>query len=233
MALSWLWIAYYMSFSPEPLVILSRIKHLWSLITVRYAHFKKGLHERIQGTNTFVYEPLDLEQSQIRLLKLFPGNSRQRVECASFTASLEEKGLTYEALSYTWGSKHTTDTILLDEKPFLVTSNLNDALRRLRQPDESRILWVDAICINQQDDTERSQQVGLMRRIYNQASKVVIWLGSRKCNKRVCKFLDGATEREDSAAWIQGMLSVPLRFNVNIIMQAQSAAEHIFVHGKS
>jgi hypothetical protein len=222
-----------MSFSPEPLVIFSRIKHLWSPVRARFAHFKRGLHERVQGTNNFVYEPLDLEQSQIRLLKLLPGNGRQRIECASFTASLEEKGFTYEALSYTWGSKHTTDTILLDGKPFLVTSNLNDALRRLRHPDESRTLWVDAICINQQDNTERSQQVGLMRRIYNQASKVVIWLGSRKCDKRVCKFLDGATGREDSAAWIQGMLSVPLRFNVNITMQAQSAAEHIFGHGKS
>lgn len=233
MALGWLWVAYYMSFSPEPLVIFSRIKHLWSPVTARFAHFKRGLHERIQGTNNFVYEPLDLEQSQIRLLNLLPGNERQRIECALFTATLEEKGFTYEALSYTWGSKHTTDTILLDGKPCLVTSNLNDALRRLRHPDESRILWVDAICINQQNDTERSQQVGLMRRIYSQASKVVIWLRSRKCDKRVCKFLDGATEREDSAVWIQSMLSVPLRFNVNILMQAQSAAEHIFGHGKS
>ena len=56
-------------------------------------------------------------------------------------------------------------------------SSLYYALHHLRQPDQSRYLWIDAICINQEDLDERSQQVGLMRQIYSQASHVVVWLG--------------------------------------------------------
>jgi hypothetical protein len=206
-AVSWLWIAYYMSFNPEPFVFFARIKRLWSRIGMRFGRFRRGLHDPTQERIKSVYEPLDSVKSQIRLLKLLPGSSSQRVECSSFTASLDEKELKYEALSYTWGSPRSPGTILLNKVPFLATENLEAALRCLRQPDESRILWVDAICINQLDLAERSQQVGLMRRIYSQASNVVIWLGSR-CHKDASAFLEGATEREDPAAWVQGMHSV-------------------------
>jgi hypothetical protein len=68
--------------------------------------------------------------------------------------------------------------------------------------------------INQLDLTERSQQVGLMRRIYSQASNVVIWLGSRACHKDVYTFLQGAAEEERPGYLIQGMHSVESRFNV-------------------
>jgi hypothetical protein len=50
-------------------------------------------------------------------------------------------------------------------------------LRHLRYTEDLRILWVDAICINQQDDDEKSKQVAMMGRIYNEAQKVYAWLG--------------------------------------------------------
>jgi hypothetical protein len=205
LVVSWLWVAYYMSFGPEPYVLLSRIKRLWSFITLRIAYFRRGQHEAVQGTHRFVYEPLDSGKPEIRLLKLLPGSNAKWVECTLFKASLDDKQLKYETLSYTWGSCLTTNAIVIDKMLFPVTANLEAALRRLRRPDEPRILWVDAICINQQDSAERSQQVGLMKRIYSQASNVVIWLGRRECHKDLCTFFDRATERGDAAVLIQGM----------------------------
>ncbi|TKA70324.1 hypothetical protein B0A55_09631 [Friedmanniomyces simplex] len=62
-------------------------------------------------------------------------------------------------------------------RPFFITQNLYRALWQLRLPDRSRRLWVDAICINQYDVTERSQGVSMMRQIYSGAQRVDVWLG--------------------------------------------------------
>ncbi|KAE8446690.1 hypothetical protein EG329_011734 [Mollisiaceae sp. DMI_Dod_QoI] len=89
----------------------------------------------------------------------------------------------YEALSYTWSSHHDElATIKLNGCSILVTKNLFEALRQLRLnqvencKSESK-LWVDAICISQADDAEKSQQVLLMRDIYANASRVIAWIG--------------------------------------------------------
>ncbi|KAI1358883.1 heterokaryon incompatibility protein-domain-containing protein [Xylaria arbuscula] len=84
----------------------------------------------------------------------------------------------YEALSYCWGDASDKRPISCDGKPFLVTKNLESALRRLRQPHADNILWIDAICINQNDLAERSYQVTLMHHIYRGADRVLVWLGT-------------------------------------------------------
>ncbi|GAP87007.1 putative heterokaryon incompatibility protein [Rosellinia necatrix] len=93
----------------------------------------------------------------------------------------------YEALSYCWGDAADRRLVFCDGAPFPVTRNLETALRHLRRCGEGkgedggdRVLWVDAICINQNDLAERAHQVGLMRQIYETASRVVIWLGEAK-----------------------------------------------------
>lgn len=86
----------------------------------------------------------------------------------------------YMALSYFWGSVEPKRHILLNGLQFPVTSNLWDALAQLRQSHRVRQgfkLWIDAICINQQDVAERNHQVSLMRDIYASAWQVVVWLG--------------------------------------------------------
>lgn len=60
---------------------------------------------------------------------------------------------------------------------FQVGQNLHSALRNLRRPDGERVLWVDALCINQRDPLEKAKQIPLVSRIYEQATSVVIWLG--------------------------------------------------------
>ncbi|KIM96986.1 hypothetical protein OIDMADRAFT_169760, partial [Oidiodendron maius Zn] len=59
-----------------------------------------------------------------------------------------------------------------------VTQNLYHALASLRYEKETRVLWVDAICINQVDNAEREAQVPQMRNIYGSANRVVVWLGT-------------------------------------------------------
>lgn len=57
--------------------------------------------------------------------------------------------VSYEALSYVWGDRESTNKIWVDGCLFTVTENLFEALSNLRQPSEDRLLWVDAICIDQ------------------------------------------------------------------------------------
>lgn len=86
----------------------------------------------------------------------------------------------YIALSYVWGSASPGRQIVVNDQDFVVTPNLYDALLQLRESQRVRQgfkVWVDAICINQHDIAERSQQVARMRDVYASAWQVVIWLG--------------------------------------------------------
>ncbi|KAI1137507.1 HET-domain-containing protein [Hypoxylon sp. FL0543] len=83
----------------------------------------------------------------------------------------------YDALSYTWGTQEKTDEIIVDGKVLRITRNLCMALMKLRSPTESRCLWVDAVCIDQENVQERNHQVHMMKRIFSTASSVIVWLG--------------------------------------------------------
>jgi hypothetical protein len=83
----------------------------------------------------------------------------------------------YDALSYVWGKPDETRPIVVDEHVLHVTVNLHDALSHLRYRSIERIIWVDAVCINQNDTKEKEQQIQFMAKIYGQANRVVVWLG--------------------------------------------------------
>ncbi|KAF2742128.1 heterokaryon incompatibility, partial [Sporormia fimetaria CBS 119925] len=83
----------------------------------------------------------------------------------------------YYALSYVWGDMNHTEQILVDGAPIHVTKNLVAAVRVLQRSNlKTAALWIDAICINQNDMTERAAQVRLMGRIYKNSEGVVAWL---------------------------------------------------------
>ncbi|KAM0808961.1 putative Heterokaryon incompatibility protein 6, OR allele [Seiridium cardinale] len=94
-------------------------------------------------------------------------------------AELANEWRYHEALSYTWGdpANRFDDVLFLDQAPLRISKNLSEALRRFRIPDRPRRLWVDAVCINQDDIPERNDQVARMHLIYRYASRVLIWLG--------------------------------------------------------
>lgn len=85
--------------------------------------------------------------------------------------------MAYEALSYSWGDQTPDTTVQIDGKSFLVTPNLHAAIERLRSPRERRVLWVDAICVDQHSENEKDLQVPMMADIYGGAETVCIWLG--------------------------------------------------------
>jgi hypothetical protein len=99
--------------------------------------------------------------------------------------------LGFEALSYTWGSDNDRVAIQvvlpsqsgeMEIASLTIQENLHEALKHLRDEANSRILWVDAICINQEDLAERNHQIGRMRDIYTHARRVVVWLGLESDN---------------------------------------------------
>ena len=97
------------------------------------------------------------------------------IRCTFSLASLDDNPY-YEALSYVWGTSDSTASVLLHGHLAPVTQNLKTILRHLRK-DKERILWIDALCINQNDVDERSHQVSEMHDIYSQAFRVIAYLG--------------------------------------------------------
>lgn len=112
-----------------------------------------------------------------RLLKLKAGLDTDRISCTLLTVRDYQDSPPFEALSYCWGDK--TDRVAIDCNggDLAVTANLHAALQCLRRNDQARLVWVDAICINQVVIAERNQQVSIMRQIYGAATKVNVWLG--------------------------------------------------------
>jgi ankyrin repeat protein len=125
--------------------------------------------------DSFKYDPIDLDGRSFRLLQICYGCDGP-IECHLFDACLDYT-IEYEALSYTWGDLDQPYNISLNDSPMSVTVNLFQALWALRYSDRDRIVWVDAICINQEDVKERGHQVAQMTSIYKNAEKVVVWLG--------------------------------------------------------
>ena len=123
-----------------------------------------------------IYAPLETSRQHIRLVKLQPGVLQDDIFCNLRTVNLSEQPR-FEALSYVWGDPEITLPIVVDSYTIKVTTNLYSALQHLRQPSEPRWVWIDAICINQNDVREKTHQVNLMREIYRSAAQGLVWLG--------------------------------------------------------
>ena len=123
-----------------------------------------------------IYAPLTQSSREFRVLHILPGRKSQTVKSYLAVVSLYDRP-NYEALSYVWGSQKSREPIRLCGRAVRVTTNLLDALKAVRLPDVERVMWIDALCINQEDFSERSQQVTLMGDIYRNAIKVIAWLG--------------------------------------------------------
>jgi hypothetical protein len=126
----------------------------------------------------FEYDPLDLDDCSFRLIRLFKADYGL-VQCELFHSWLHNKdcAVEYEALSYTWGSTNDLYEIEVNGKKLPVTGNLFLALQQLRFKHQDRILWIDAICIDQSNSKERGHQVRQMSSIYTKAAQVIVWLG--------------------------------------------------------
>ncbi|KAF5667263.1 Heterokaryon incompatibility protein [Fusarium heterosporum] len=132
----------------------------------------------------FYQTPLDSSKPEIRLLELLEDGPT--IKCKLHTVTFN-KELRFAALSYVWGDAADTTNISIHGVQVPVSRTLADALKHVRKnwayeyPDRDQSefrIWVDAVCINQADKTERSEQVKLMRDIYSSADIVLGWLGA-------------------------------------------------------
>jgi hypothetical protein len=143
----------------------------------------------------FKYRPLDPTKREIRLLHLPKKSSKQWLMTSSafvalvrhgedpeemYRCKLEHVSLDdappYQALSYNWGDAEPTCLIMVNDQPSWITSNLAEAIHHLIEK-QGLDIWIDAICINQKDDVEKSWQVQQMQQVYEHAESVIVWLG--------------------------------------------------------
>ena len=138
----------------------------------------------------YPYRPLDTLGNQIRVLHVKPETSDDLVECSVRNISLRDEPVPkYEAISYVWSLVRGSACIVLDGKKVSVPAAAEKVLRRFRRPNKERVLWIDAICINQMDLDERGNQVALMGDVYSMSESVLVWLG--KADEQTWKGFEG------------------------------------------
>lgn len=118
------------------------------------------------------------------------------IYCQTITTPIDEAPL-YEALSYEWGPTERQKDIMMDGRVVRVRRNLWHALRAIRfhARGQPRMLWIDAICIDQCDNVEKFQRVSHMGPIYERASCVICWLGTSSPDSDLAvSFLKSATD---------------------------------------
>jgi hypothetical protein len=124
---------------------------------------------------SFQYQSL-AGSNQIRLITILPQELESAMELKLEHVDMNSHPR-YECLSYAWGQDDCDRPITINDSSFLVSSTLHVALEHLRYTSQERKIWIDAICINQTDIAERNSQVAIMRKIYRNATRVVIWIG--------------------------------------------------------
>jgi hypothetical protein len=182
---------------------------------------KQGPSKHQEGGAEHIYAPIQSRRGEIRLVKILPSVEEDSIiECHMSKYYLTEQP-DYIALSYMWGNPSITDAIIVNGKPLQVTTNLGSALRQLRtlkmrrhgilRRKKSLRFWIDSICINQNDDHERNDQVQLMRYIYTTAMMVISWTGAdepvvstaMKWLTTIAQASLSLTENEDKTTWMQ------------------------------
>jgi len=214
----------------------------------------------------FKYEPLRDNNSGIRFLRLFPGRLEDHVMSELFEAELRDRmcyelpqpgsspdpnakppRVKYEALSWSWGRETANHQIHVRKGRGIAkmkcSKDLIWALKHLRRPHEDRILWIDAICINQRDNIERNHQVENMAVLYDQAFNVCVWLGrDNEESKMAIDFIkneimefqnfDDLCERKENTNKWKALLSLMQRpwFSRRWVVQEIALARKATIH---
>ena len=157
------------------------------------AHIEVGMRNRITP-----YEHIPLKSNQhIRVIKLYPSKREQAaLRCSILQIGLDcVSGANIEAISYSWGPNvpPENDLYCKDAKNesssfsvFKISTSLHSALVRFRDKTESRLIWADAVCIDQDNCPEKSSQVRHIANIYAKASRTLIWLGKGNSSDEKC-----------------------------------------------
>ncbi|PSN60768.1 heterokaryon incompatibility protein [Corynespora cassiicola Philippines] len=144
-----------------------------------------------------MHRPLKSDH-HIRLLEVVTADDRLDVSYRIVQRDLhhDDEHPFFEAVSYTWADPLRVATLPVDGESGSIglTKNLSQALPCLAKRSNTKLLWIDQICINQADPTEKAKQVAMMAKIYKSAARVLVWLGPADENTRLCKQFLGALD---------------------------------------
>jgi len=204
----------------------------------------------------YKYSPLP--PRNIRLLHLMPyDGDGDPIHCQLFEYPIQEtweRADLYEALSYCWGGSGKPCSISIGECYLPITANLHAALLRLRHRLIGRVIWIDAVCINQEDKEEQAQQVRSMAEIYFKASRVIVWLGEAEAEdhdtlKAICAPCDESKSSSGILAlfarpWFRRIWvwrAMPSTYSTGVANQPAAGAsgsgrsssrpDHVWIHG--
>ena len=201
----------------------------WASLQSKVGSVELELREQLVSDEPFSYQPL--KDSKIRLIRLKKRSTlHEEIYCELEDFRLDEKS--YVALSYVWGSIEGNVEIAVNGLRLNVTQNLFDALLQLEESSSSLLeslglassellVWVDAICINQNDEVEKSTEVGRMGEIYSSAHVTLVWFGPSKplhpegyklLHKIAMVIEERTTEASDLSAQDTSQLNVEIRF---------------------
>ncbi|CZR62771.1 uncharacterized protein PAC_12668 [Phialocephala subalpina] len=174
----------------------------------------KSINQRNAKAAAKIYRAL--KPRQMRLIMLHRGTGRLR--CSLLIVS-DDPQPEYEALSYVWGSQTDLKTIYLNDKRYFVTTNLFDTLQMLRSRDKDRILWIDALVINQSDLKERATEIAKMSAIFSRAVKTLVWLGqgNSEIERHMINLANLNVEKANLTS-NPGGIGVPIRLDVVSIL---------------
>jgi Heterokaryon incompatibility protein (HET) len=163
------------------------------------------------------HEPLSTSSRQIRLIRLQASCVLSDVvKCEIETFNIDRVPA-YEAISYAWGDASDRTYIKVGvHHRLLITKSLDTALRYMRHPHKDRLLWADAVCINQNNTAEKNEVVARMHNIYQDAQQVIVWLGQpiRPWSFRV--ILDMPDQvHENDPRYFRGACQIENRLNKN------------------
>lgn len=119
------------------------------------------------------------QQPAFRLLVIFSGLPDDPLTGILVDQVLDLTGQSepfWTAVSYAWKGQKASEILNVDDQYLPITSNVAQIIRDLRKPDQHITLWIDAICINQEDEDEKRSQIPIMQEIYGKAKEVVVWL---------------------------------------------------------
>jgi hypothetical protein len=187
------------------------------------------------STNRYIWTPVDRTRKKMRILDLDAGVPDSPLRGRLRNISLEALTKpTYETISYAWGDTALVQSIFVDDKTMAIPASAALALRCMRLPEKHRSLWIDCICVDQDNNLEKGHQVRLMAEIYVSSSCTLAFisndeaLGQRAFHSMIslCNSLgkehikdperDGISKRtlqvlHDDLDWtaIRGILSMP------------------------
>ena len=124
---------------------------------------------------SYQYNNIIQTEHEIRVVEILPELTNGFISCQLRHTALKSD---YTCLSYTWGSSQKPHQILINGRAFFVGTNLHHFLHVANRTRSRIAIWIDAICINQDDLRERNHQVEMMGQIYRGAKQVLVWLGS-------------------------------------------------------